>query len=72
MEQGRGLRLGKFRSLEDLTVLHHSGHRVDSLLDRYARADKLVQSEKTLTKDTVPVDVDAVCSGRLSTQRELR
>jgi len=38
----------------------YSIHRHSSLLDRYTRADKFLQGGKTLTKDTVPVDVDAV------------
>ena len=43
------------------TFLHHSDHRERRLLDRYAgHQPRLSRREKTLTKDTVPVDVDAV------------
>jgi regulator of protease activity HflC (stomatin/prohibitin superfamily) len=56
------LRLGQVPRAEGAgAVFHYPGHRHDSLLDRHPRHHRpAFKAEKTLTKDTVPVDVDAV------------
>ena len=64
------LRLGKFRSLEGpglffiVPILDAVAYRIDIRV-----ITATFKAEKTMTRDTVPVDVDAVCSGRWSIRR---
>ncbi len=56
------LRLGKFRDARRTgTVLHRPDCRYGPLPDRHSRViTTTFKAEKTMTRDTVPVDVDAV------------
>ena len=71
--QGGGLAAGSFsRSRGTGTVFHHPDHRNGTLLDRHSRHHHFLQGGKTLTKDTVPVDVDAVLFWKVWTRRRRR
>jgi len=60
-EKGVVLRLGKFRALQGpgFFVIFPLLDRVDSFIDHRVRATDF-RAETTLTKDTVPVNVDAI------------
>ena len=54
------LRAGKLSSVKGRSVRDHSDHRQHHRRDRRAHPDNAFNAEQALTRDTVPVNVDAV------------
>src|SRR3990172_8583278 len=71
-EKGVMLRLGRFTGLRGpgLFWIFPVVDRVSSWIDHRVTVTSF-SAEKTLTKDTVPVDVDACCSGWCGMRRRL-